>query len=337
MPSHRIDLALQLESDRMVNSLFEKREVEAERTVVISEREGHENEPLFRLSEEVQAAAFRVHSYHHEVIGDMADLRSMGREDLVAHYRRYYVTGNAVLTLAGDFRRRAMLNRIRQLFGPLPAGEMPVDRIRPEPVQVGERIVTVEGPGDTPYLEVAYRAPAAREVDFPAMAVLDSVLAGASSFNMFGPGISNKTSRLYRKLVEGGLAASVGGNLSATIDPHLYGIRATVRPDRQPEQVLAALDAEIDRLRQEPVSEEEVRKAIKQAKALFAYGSESITNQAFWLGFSEMFADYHWFETYLDRLSAVSPADVMAAGRKYLGKSNRVLGTYRPVNEGKRG
>jgi zinc protease len=126
------------------------------------------------------------------------------------------------------------------------------------------------------------------------------------------------------------LAASISGDLSATIDPYVYSLRATVRPDRSPEQVLERMDAEIDRLLREPVSAEEVGKAIKQARALFAYGSESITNQGFWLGYSEMFADYSWFEGYLDRVSAVTAEDVLRVAREYLRPSARVVGVYRP-------
>ncbi len=95
LPADKIDLGLRLEADRMVNSIFDEKEVASERTVIISEREGNENEPLFRLSEAIQQTAFRVHPYHHEIIGDMADLRTMTREDLYNHYRAYYVPGRA--------------------------------------------------------------------------------------------------------------------------------------------------------------------------------------------------------------------------------------------------
>lgn len=334
MPAGSIDLGLRLEADRMVHSLFEAGEFESERTVVIAERQGNENEPTFRLAEEVQATAFRVHPYHHEVIGHMADLETMTRDDLVAHYRRYYVPGNAVLAIAGDFRSGPMLERVRQLFGALPAGrpsEKPV--IPAEPEQRGEKSVVIEGPGDTPYLDIAYHVPAATSDDFFPLSVLDSALAGASSLNLFGGGLSNKTSRLYRALVGGEVAAAIGGGLAATIDPYLYSIQATVRPDRTPEQALKVYDDEIARLLDHPVSGDEVAKAIKQARALFAYGSESITNQAFWLGYSEIFADYAWFETYLDRIAAITPEQVHAVAAKYLAPSNRVVGIYRPTGE----
>ncbi|TET32599.1 MAG: insulinase family protein [Anaerolineales bacterium] len=330
LPADRIKMALELEADRMQNSLFDADEVESERTVIIAERQGHENEPTFRLAEEVQAASFRVHSYHHEVIGDMVDLQSMTRDDLFAHYRRHYVPSNAVLVVAGDFKTRRMLDQIREIFGPLPKAPAPQHMLRPEPPQSGERVVNVSGPGETHYLKIAYHAPAADNDDFLPLAVLGSVLAGASSFNFFAGGISNKTSRLYRALVDGEIAASVQGGLAASIDPYLYNVHITVRPDRTPEQALAVLDQEMARICEAPIDEDELSKAIKQARALFAYSSESITNQGFWLGFTEMFADGSWYESYLNRLAEVTPKMAWEIAQKYLVDSNRVVGFYRP-------
>ncbi len=333
MPADRIELALELEADRMVNSEFDLAEIESERTVIISERQGHENDPSFRLDEEVQAAAFRVHPYHHEVIGDLADLQSMTRDDLYGYYRSHYVPNNAVLAVAGDFEAEDMLGRIQGHFGAIPEGEKSEPVAREEPLQRGERRVTVEGPEETPILEVAYRAPAPSEAGFYALAVLDSILTGASSFSPYGGGISNKTSRLYRALVEGDIAASVRGGLAATIDPFLYSIRVTVRPDRSPQEALQALEDEISRLHDSLVSAAEVKKAIKQAQALFAYDSESISNQAFWLGYSEMFADYSWFETYLERIAEVTPEQILKAAHTYLVPRRRIVGMFLPTEE----
>ena len=330
MPQDRVELALKVEADRMQNSLFDPAEVDSERNVIISEREGSENEPTFRLSEEVHAAAFRVHPYHHMTIGDMADLHTISRDDLYEHYQKHYVPGNAVLAIAGNFKISTMLRRVREQFGPIPSGPRPEYSNRPEPEQPGERRVNVEGPGQTAFLELAYQGPDATHEDFIPMAVLDSALTGASNLNLFGGGISNKTSRLYKKLVEGELAAAVVGGLAATIHPYLYSIMATVRPDSSPEQVLAACDEEIQRMLDKAVTKEEVARAIKQAKALFAYASESITNHGFWLGYSEMFATYDWFETYLDCLSKVTPDQVLEVARKRLIPSRRVVGVYRP-------
>ncbi|NTW13077.1 MAG: insulinase family protein, partial [Anaerolineales bacterium] len=161
MPADRIDLALRLEADRMVNSQFDEKEVASERTVIISEREGNENEPLFQLGEAVQQAAFRIHPYHHEVIGDMADLHSMTRDDLYDHYRAFYVPNNAVMAVAGDFDTKSMLARIRELFEPIPAGRGPARLARPETEQSGEVRLSVDGPGATSYVQVCYRFPAA--------------------------------------------------------------------------------------------------------------------------------------------------------------------------------
>jgi zinc protease len=330
MPAEKIDLALDLEADRMVNSLFEPDEVESERTVIISERQGNENDPLFLLGEEVQAAAFRVSSYHHEVIGDLADLQTISRDDLFQHYRANYLPGNAVLAAAGDFDTSDLLERIRQHFESLPDGSVPSPAVRTEPPQPGERRVTVEGPGDTTYLQVAYHSPAAGDPDFFAYLVTDSLLTGPSNLNMFGGGISNKTSRLYRALVEQELAVSVSGGVSATIDPFLHSITLTLHPDARPEGALQALEEEVKRLQDNAPDEAEVARAVKQARALFAYGSESITNQAFWMGYSEMFATYEWFTTYLERLATVTPVDIQRIAQTYLRPKNRVVGAYLP-------
>lgn len=331
LPADKIDLALELEADRMFNSIFTSADVESERTVIISERQGNENEPMFLLSEEVQAAAFRVHSYHHEVIGDLVDLQTIQRDDLFEHYRAYYVPGNAVLTVAGDFQTEEMLDRILALYEQLPDGASPVLQVRDEPVQSGEKNLSVVGPGETTYVQAAYHAPAGNQADFFPYLVTDSLLTGASSLNLFGGGISNKTSRLYQALVERELAVSVHGGLTATIDPFLHTIVATVHPQSSAEKVVAAIDDEIKRLQDEPPTKEQVDRAVKQARALFAYGSESITNQAFWMGYAEMFASYEWFLNYLDRLAAVTPGEVQNIAQKYLRVDKRVLGVYRPL------
>lgn len=332
MPADKIDLALRLEADRMTHSIFDEQEFSSERTVVISEREGNENEPMFLLSEAVQQAAFRVHSYHHEIIGDMADLRTMKRDDLYRHYRTYYVPNNAVLSMAGDFDTKEMLPRIRKLFSRIQKGATPRRLARPEPAPSGESRIVVEGPGDTTYVQVAYRFPAAADPDFFPLSVLDSLLAGPSNLNMFGGGgISNKTSRLYRGLVDREFAVGFSGGASTTVDPYLYALSITVHPKSSSELALAALDREISRVQHESVSAAEIRRAIKQARANFAYGTENITNQAFWLGYAEMFATYGWFENYLNRLAAVTAGDVQRVARQYLRPQSRVVGTYVPT------
>lgn len=152
--------------------------------------------------------------------------------------------------------------------------------------------------------------------------------------NMFGGGsISNKTSRLFKALIDTSLAVGAGGGSPITIDPFLYTFNITLRPDQPVEKALVALDAQIERLQNEPVPVEAIARATKQAKAIFAYGSENITNQAFWLGHSEMFADYTWFQTYLDHLSQVTPDDLTRVAREWFVKDRRAVGVYHPNGE----
>lgn len=323
MPADKIDLALQLEADRMKHSIFNEKEVASERTVIISEREGHENEPLFRLTEAVQQTAFRVHPYHHEVIGDMADLRTITRDDLYGHYRRYYVPNNAVLSVAGDFQTKAILKRIKELFEPIPKGAIPPRLARPEPEQKGEVRISVEGPGETTFIQAAYRFPSATHPDYFPLQVFDSLLGGAS-------GLSSKTSRLYRALVDKKYAVEVSGWAEATIDPYLYRITMIKHPNRKPEQALAALDAEIKKLQDVLAPKDEIKRAVKQARAVFVYGNENITSQAFWMGYVEMFSSYKWYTTYLDNLAKVTPQDIQRVAQKYFQPTSRVIGTYIP-------
>jgi zinc protease len=183
-------------------------------------------------------------------------------------------------------------------------------------------------------LQLAYRAPRGAHPDFLALSIVDSLLTGPSGLSfMGGGGISNKTSRLYRALVEKELAVSVYGGLNATIDPYLYDITMTVNPKHTPDEILAVIDGEIKRLQDELVSGDEIRRASKQARALFAYGTENITNQAFWLGFAEIFANYDWFVRYIDELEKVTPQDLQRIAQTYLRPEARVVGFYRPTGE----
>jgi zinc protease len=334
LPSDRAELALQIESDRMTGALFEANEVESERTVIISERHMYENQPFFLLSEELQAAAFRVHPYHHEVIGDEVDLETMTRDDLYNHYRQAYAPNNATVVVTGDFQQAEMLDKIKEYFGHLAASEPLPAVIRHEPPQRGERRITVKGPGDTHYLEVGYHAPAASHPDFYPMALLNAAFSGGSSLGMFGGGGGNKSSRLYKALVLTGVAAAAFGSVGPTIDPFLYNIAAIARPGRTLDEVEAALDAEIDRLATEPITQAELDKAMKRARASFIMAGESVSGQAQMIGMAEAVAgDYRWFENALEKLSQVTLADLERVRATYLRKENRTVGWYVPVGE----
>ena len=332
LPADRFDLALRLEADRMINSVFDPAEVDAERTVIISERQMYENQPTFLLSEEVQATAFKVHPYHHEVIGWQCDLESMTREDLWQHYRTYYTPNNAIAVAVGDFETEALEERVRELFEDIPEGPEVPPVTFVEPPQRGERRVVIQGEGQTAYLQAVFHVPAAEHPDFFPLLVLDSIMGGAQPMAFFGGGgTTNRTSRLYQALVKTELASAVSSGMLATVDPYLFSFSATVRTGRTPQEVEEALWREVERVRDEPVTEAELAKAIKQAKAQFAYSSESVTNQGYWLGFSSIIADHTWLDTYLDRLAQVTAEDVQRVAQAYLKETNRTVGWYVPA------
>lgn len=332
LPASEIDLALRLEADRMSNAQFDMEEVESERTVIISERQGAENSPMFWLGEEMQAAAFRVHGYHHEIIGDMTDLETMTRDDLYGHYKAHYMPNNAIAVAVGDFDTATMLARIEELYGSIPAGEAPKLFQRPEPPQNGERRVTVERPGTTAFVQIGYRVPGATDPDWFKLELVNSILCGPDG--MGGGSIDNKTSRLYKALVDTELAASVDGGMTQTIDPFLYTITAVVRDGKSPEEVEAAILHEVERLRAGDVTEAELNRVKKQARALFAYSTERVTMQAFWLAFTENVQSYDWFENYVSNLEAVTLDDVKKAAAHYLRPQNRTVGTFIPTGAG---
>ena len=298
-PADRIDLALQVESDRMINALFDPEETEAERTVILSEREGSENNFNYRLQEELQAAAYTVHSYRQPVIGWKPDLLAITRADLYDHYRTFYTPNNAIAVATGDFDPAAMLDRIDRCFGALPAGpKLPPLRLQ-EPEQQAERRVIIRGDDPTCYFLQAFQGTSASHPDFFPLVVLDSVLDGAKGMGIFGGGASNRSNRLYQALVETELAVEINSNFGPTIDAGLFSFSATLAPGVTHDQVEAVIWQELEKVQRDGVTAGELVKAIKQTKAQFAYSNESVTHQAYWLGFSAVVADLTWLDNWL--------------------------------------
>jgi zinc protease len=151
--------------------------------------------------------------------------------------------------------------------------------------------------------------------------------------SLWGGGTTNRSSRLYKALVETELASDADCSISSTVDPYLFSFSATVREGRTIQEVEAAMFAEVQRVIDEPISDAELQKAIKQTRAQFAYSSESVTDQGYWLGFSELVAEVGWFESYLDRITAVTVEDVQRVARTYLKPSQRNVGWYIPKSE----
>lgn len=332
-PAERIELALQVESDRMANASFDTNETELERTVILSEREGSENSYFYRLHEEVQAAAFRAHSYRNPIIGWPADLHAMTRDELYAHYRTYYTANNAVVVVTGDFDPDAMLMQIERYFGELPPGLPPPPVRIQEPPTRAERRVVLRGDDPTAYYLQAFQAPPALHPDFFPFVVLDSVLGGAKGMGLFGGSGNNRSNRLYRALVERQLTVDVSSSFGPTLDPGLFTISATLAPDIEHRQVETAIWQEITAVQRDGVAPAEVERAIKQTRAQFAYSSESVTYEAFWLGFSQVVASLAWLATWDEQLRTVTPADVQRVAQTYLTPDRQTVGYYVPTSE----
>jgi zinc protease len=331
LPSDRFDLALEIEADRMVNSLFDALEVQSERTVIISEREGAENTPQFHLYEEMLATAYKVHTYGHDTIGWKCDLETLSRDDLYNHYRAYYTPNNAVLVLVGDFDTSRMLDKVHRLFGAIPAGPAAPKVTAVEPQQEGERRLVVRRPAGAAYVNIAYHAPAASHPDFWPMFVLSGVLSGVGSLNYTSPGASGKSARLYRALVETRLAVETSVSFGASIDPDLFSITATAWRGVPPRRIEAVILRELDRLTKEPPTAEEMAIVGKQVKTQVVYASDGVANLGFSLGAFEIASSYKDYLAILDHVGRVTPDDVQRVAATYFSELNRTIGWFIPT------
>jgi zinc protease len=331
--SAALDQMLFIEAQRMSASLFEPAECEAERTVVISELQGGENDPEQLLDLEVTATALRVHPYGHPTIGWLQDLENMTRADLFAHYRRYYVPRNATLVVVGDVDADDVLRRAERHFGRIPAGEV-VRYDRPaEPPQLGERRVMLEREGTTSYLKLAYPAPPADAPAFFPLLMLDAILTGAKGVSLwcaFRGAPPQRKSRLYTSLVERGLASSVSGALLPTRDPFLYTLSFTAAEGVAPDALEEAALAQVERVLRAGVSDEEVKRAKRQLRARLVFENDSVTNVAHQLGYFETVAGSGYLARLERRIAGVTADQVAAAAREYLTAKTRTVGWFQP-------
>lgn len=328
LPADQIEIAMQIEADRMVNSLFYPEETESERTVILSELHMQENSSSYRLSREMSATAFLLHPYRHRVIGWENDLRHITRDQLYEHYRTYYAPNNAIAIAVGDFEHNEMQDKIESLFGRLSSGPQVPSVHFVEPEQQGERRVTVYGSEPTPRLRYAYKAPPATSPDFWPLRILDAILGGAQG--MFGGGGNSRTSRLYRRFIDGEIAAGAGSGMLTSMDPYLFSVSVTLLPSTKQSEMAKILDDEIARLRDERLSDTELARAKKQTRAHFAMGMESMSSQAYGLGRACILADLTWFDSYLSRIEGVTAEQVQQVAQKYLVPNQRTVGWYLP-------
>jgi len=332
--SAALDQMLFIESQRMSASLFDTAECEAERTVVISELQGGENDPDQLLDIELTATALQTHPYRHPTIGWLQDVQSMTRAHLYDHYRRYYVPQNATLVVVGDVDTDDVLRKVEAYFEPIPGSEVKHYARPEERPQDAERRVLVEREGTTGYVKIGYRSPAAADRDFFPLLVLDAVLTGAKGLSLwcaFRGTPPQRKSRLYTALVGRGLASSVAGALLPTRDPFLYTLSFTAADG----VALRALEdvalEEIERVRTEGVTPQELARAKRQLKARLVFENDSVTNVAHQLGYFETVAGAGYLEQIGSRIASVSLDQVGEVARQRLAAQQRTVGWFRPM------
>lgn len=328
-----LDRMLFIEAERMDACLYDPVDCESERTVIISELQGGENDPEQLLDTEVTAAAFKVHPYHHPTIGWQTDLETMTRDDLYGHYRRHYVPSNATLVVVGDVDTGDALKAIEKHFGKIPPGSVPARVKQVEPEQQAERRVVLRKPGTTAYWKASFHAPAFHDSAFFPLLVADAVLNGAAGLNIWsGGGVARpqRSARLYRALVDKGLASHVSGALMPTQHPYLYGVSAGVSEGQTLSVVEDVVLAEIDRLQTGGITAGELAKALAQLKARFVYDGDSVTDIAHQLGYFETIASWQAYHDLRNRLDTVTADQVQQAAARYLVASNRTIGWFEP-------
>ena len=334
--SAALDQMLFLEAERMATGLYDPAECESERTVIISELQGGENDPEQLLDTEVTATALRVHPYGHPTIGWLQDLQSMSRDDLYRFYRKHYVPNNATLVVVGDVDADDVLRRAERYFGRIPAGVIDKHARLAEPPQVGERRVLVEREGTTAYLKLAYPAPAATSAEFFPMLVLDAVLTGAKGVSLwcaFRETPPQRKARLYSALVERGLASVVSGSLLPTADPFLFTISLTAAAGVPLDALEEAALAEIERARSGGLSAAEIARAKRQLGTRLVLENDSVTSVAHQLGYFTTVAGPEYLSALQMRIDAVTAEDVATTARARLGASARTVGRFQPVGE----
>lgn len=319
LASDRLELAMEIEADRMANALIPEEEHRLEMTVVRSELERNEDNPHRALTTELFAQAFQAHPYHWPTIGWRSNVEAIRTNQIRDYYRSHYLPNNATIVIVGDVAPDEGLALVRKHFGRIERGPEPPPVVTVEPPQIGERRFKIRKPGDTRYLMVAYKAPALTDPDTYALDVLGMILG------------HGKASRLYQALVEGKLATEAEAANETARDPLLFIAEATAAPGVPLDRLERALLAEADRMKAEPPSQGELGRAKKQIQASFTYSRDSVRSLAQQLGYYETVGSYRYLDTYLDLIAKVSPEDIQRVARGYLVEDARTVGLYDPL------
>lgn len=331
LPSEEENLewAIRMEADRMVNSFIAAEDLESEMTVVRNEFEIGENSPFRILLQRVMATAYEWHGYGRSTIGARADLENVPIERLQQFYRTWYQPDNAMVIISGKFDEPRALALVQQYFGAIPAPDRTLanklwNTYTRDPAQDGAREVTVQRAGGTPTLMAAFHVPSALHEDFAAVEALGFVLGDTPS------------GRLYKALVEPGLASSVGAFVFRLPEPSLLLLFADLPEGGDIDKVREVTLETVDAVADNPPTEEEVKRAVAALNSQMERGLND-SNQV-GIGLSEWAATGDWRMLFLhrDRLESVTADEVVEAAARYLVRDNRTVGIYLPQSEPRR-
>lgn len=323
-PASSLETVFKLEGDRIAHLSIDPKVVESERGVVLSERStGLENSNMRMLMEQLNSVAYTAHPYSWPVIGVESDIKAWTQQDLKNYFQTYYAPNNAVSVIVGDVKFDEVKKLATKYFGAIPKRAAPPVVRTVEPEQSGERRLFVAKPSATaPNLMVAYKGPNASHADVYALEMLMDVLT------------QGKTSRLYKALVEQQLATSVSAMSTDGFDPGLIYLNAVAAANVDAAKLEKALLAEVDKVIQDGVDEQELQK-VKNRKLLDLYrAQETINGKAQQLGNYEVFfGDYRKMFDAPAHYEKVSVADIQAVAAKYLKKSQRTVGVLAAKEE----
>lgn len=320
--SSKAGVAIGLESDRMQNLVLREEDFRTERMVVMEERRMRtDDDPQSYVAEQTEAAAFQISPYHWPIIGWMEDIKRFTLDDLKSHYHTYYSPSNSFLVVVGDFKRDDILQALRQGFGQIPKGKAPLQERDTDPPQKGERRIYVKKEAQLPFIVMGYHTPNLTSPDGYVLDVIETILSGG------------KSSRFYKNLIHDKrlvLAADADNSLLSR-DPNLFTISGEPLPGRDVAEVEKALDEEIERIKNEPVGEQELQKAKNQIESAFVYGQDSFFYQAMLLARYEIDLSWNSIDDYVPSIRKVSAEDIMRVAKNYFTSDNRTVGILIPL------
>ena len=289
-------------------------------TVVRNEYERGKNDPDNVLVEEVTAAAYVALPYHHPTIGWRSDIEHVPIAKLHEFYDTFYWPNNATVTIVGDLETASALALVKKYYGVFPHSPQPIPAIyTEEPPQTGARRVVVKRPGELGTVLIAHKVPNGRDADQPALEMLDAILS------------SGKNARLYRALVDKGLALSAGSGTDLHRDLSLHTIYASLAPGATHEQVEAALLEEIEKIRSSGVTAAEIARVKQQYVAADAYKRDGTAAVASEINEWIAVGDWTLYVTFPQKVEQVTPADVQRVAKQYLEEDQSTTGWFVPV------